>query len=1109
MAKPDIFVPYDIRGKKEYPLYTIESIEVPYAGKSWIFYEENRNDNIITDKANAKLWKLQDYCNEHGKGREFELLLRGKKQPDAKIHDGTLSVFLSLYLTVKQQIGNLPFNAGWASVTVTGDIEIRDGHLVLEPVDDIKEKYEGFKKEIKEYTYSAKDRHLFLYVGDALEDKEQNSHIYIKACSPQDTIESVINWVFGPPSRNELQDSLYTYMTTHRPKKIKNIEYIRTGGYRQMESEMFSPNWHGFFIQGEGESGKSALAEALAEHLFKQNEVHAPLWIFVKNEEIPKPQDENVSQKRTIQDYLTDLINERLDDAGKKDLTQVLSEKKYVLIIDNLEFDNVTAVLEAIQDIIKSVTENRPENKPYLIITSRVGVNSRSILQELSIDPPKNVPELDIEGIKEFVAEINKSNKNLKDLNEKQGYAEFIQTLYDNFRFSPGLMIVAVSPLQEGISMLELLPNLRSMHGDNIETKASKIYSTVFSMLDEFTQIVLFVLINIISPDTLATKNELVKAVKATGRAGSSLLVEEKIVKALKTLENKFIIYHEEENGTSRYGMKGVAFLAFMFGDIFDEKPDALEGTGKNPREILAKTHILRMALRYDRLKIIDELDKTITDPLEKGKIFYEEAMIQRPGEYIGESIKYYEQAWKSAEPGSERYIKTARGYLQALNSASMIHESWDQLNFFLDELSKMNLEDLELQVQIGDAYYKKGYYIERIGEHFELADTAYRKALKLCSRETETERKLYRTISIKQALNLSTWSDAAKNQMDLLDQAESILKDVEIFAGCTRENFPALYADREMALGDIYDRCFLLSRQREDIDKAITSYTHARDTYSKKENPIKYSEACRAMSLVYLNASGLSASRAEATTRRSSASEEWNQAMQTCKDALVVFTKNDFPVYYAATQNHLGNIYKASVASIAEPSVDYFEEARKSLEEAQEIYQRKKYDFWYGRVKHNMADLYRQHAEKKSLCEKDKITYLRKAIENFDGSIEYRKKYPKYYGDTLLQMGRACNALAKIPTIEETEKRNVLNKAIQTFDEGLTIPLDDEKVKKGRLYWNKGLALEGLFLLTKRKDYINDAIEQVKGSIKYIPDKSDDRPKMEKDLQRMEGYNL
>jgi tetratricopeptide (TPR) repeat protein len=1094
MAKPDIFVPYGIKGKKEYSLYTIESTETPYTDESWLFYEENQDKDIITDKANAKLWELQNYFGEHGKGREFALLLRGREQSAAKIHDGTLSVFLGLYLTVKQQIENLPFNAGWASITVTGDLEIRDGNLLLKSVGDLEKKYEGFKQEIKEYIQSDNDKHLFLYVSDTPipEDEDKDDHIYIERFPSQDSIDSVVRYVF-----NHWQDAnqkrLYNSMVNRRGK-AKNIDYIKTKNYRWLEKEALSPKWHGFFIQGEGDSGKSALAEALAEYLFRRNEIYAPLWITVENASIRKPQDENITQECIIEDYLTAFINEQLGNTGEQSLPQVLSEKKYLIVFDNFEFDNIAEILTAIEKITTVPDIN---NRPRLIITSRVGVREgRSKLQEMGISAT-SVPELDKTDIEKFVAEINKNDKDLGDLSQKPGYAEFIQALYDNFRSYPGLILVAVNPLQDGRTMLDLLPDLQSMRSDDIETKALKIYRTAFSTLDEFTQSVLFILINLISPDILTTEDKLVEAVKAMGYAKSNLRIEEKVVKALKVLEDKFIIYHEK--GTSRYGMKGIAFLTFMFGDIFQKKPDTVEAAGKNPREIVAKTHILQMALRYDRSEeIINELIAAINDPLETGLIFYQEAMIRRPREYIDESVKYYEQALNNAEPGSERYIKASRGYLQTLNIVAMIHASWDQLDAFLDRLSKENLDDWQLQVQIGDAYYNKAYYIERIGKYFELADTAYQKALDLCTPETDLE--TIRTISISKALNLSTWSDAAENKMDLLDQALMILTNERIFSGCTREKFPVLYADRARVLGDIYDRRFLCKGQKEDVEKAIVSVKNAKDTYSKKKEPVKYGRACNSLSLAYLDAAGASSTDQELDQNRS-------LAMEACKEELAVFTKNDFPVYYAAAQNHLGNIYKSLLRK--QNDAELFEKAIAAFQEAQKIYQTKNYYFWNGRVQHNMADLYFKRGDNEFLIDEKKIAYFREAIKLFENSIEYRKKYPKYYVGTLLQLGRTCIDLAKMHAIGKTEKKDILEKAVKRLDEGISLCPDDEKRNKRRLFWNKGLALEKLFLLTGKKDFIKDGIEHIKEGIKYTDANSEDRPRMEKDLQQLEGYNL
>jgi hypothetical protein len=308
------------------------------------------------------------------------------------------------------------------------------------------------------------------------------------------------------------------------------------------------------------------------------------------------------------------------------------------------------------------------------------------------------------------------------------------------------------------------------------------------------------------------------------------------------------------------------------------------------------------------------------------------------------------------------------------------------------------------------------------------------------------------------------------------------------------------LYADKEMVLGDIYDRIFLLQNQRKDADNAIGSYTHARNIYSKEKKQIKYGEACRHVSLACFAASR---SKAFTDNERNQMRE---QAIQTCNEAIAIF-KNDFPVYYAAAQNHLGNIYKSFVEK--QHNAEFFTMAITAFKDAEAIFGEKKYDFWYGRIQHNLGDLHRQYAANSSLQENEKKAHLRDAIKIFDGSIKYRKKYPSYYDATLLQLGRACIALAEILVAENTEKKDLLNKAVQTLGEGIGICRDDEKLIKGRLYGNKGVALEGLFLLTGKRDYLKDGIEHEKEAIKYTTIGSEERARMEKDLQRMEGYNL
>jgi tetratricopeptide (TPR) repeat protein len=1162
---PKIYVLYsiDLENKEPFELYTVSCGIHKYMYGYWKIYDPRppEQTRLIREECDKKIKALQTDIFEKDAGREFQLRQKGKKIPGVVIHDNTPSVFLGLYLTLYQKIRNVRFNADWTSITVTGDIKIEGKNIELSGVGYIKDKFEDFKKGIEREYVNDGGKHLFVYVSDnPLNEVKSEGNITVRHFSPlntHDTIESVRNCVFEKQYEDELQE----FLCTNIRDQTRNIDYIPTQACLNIEADIgekiLGSKMKGCFIWGEGEGGKSETAEALARHLMMvDTKIYAPIWVKI-GDDLKGNRRDDITLRGAAKEYIIEKIGKKVE--GKeieisdlKELTEFLEKHQYVLVIDNLEFDNeeLNEVLQGIKDIIEDMQLNRP----YLIITSRTSCTA-SIANEMGLEPIKS-PELYKEDIEKFFDTIIGSDISLPEIKQKNEYPEFIEALYEHFRSYPGLIIPAIKSVESGKTIESLLPELKNIHAEGIDEKALIIFRAVFSMLDESSQAVLFTLLDKISPDTTIGQDKLIDAVKEKAEAAMpSLLIPGMAEKALDNLVNKALIYSEagEEDKLPQYGIKEVPFLAFMFGDIFAGQSDAEEK--ENLRKILVKNAWrLRMALRYERpVEIIDKLENDIGDPFELAYRYCQEAIFRNPKKYITKSIEYYDKFNMEVENniiwGDGKYhgpavsSKNILQYLQALFRASKINESWDELKRFLSFLSNSGfgywnlapaLTDTvytpRLLKEIGDACYALRFYNGLTEGFFYEVNFVYDRALNECYDELNqrcfptyikaTIRGI-RATKIKKAINLGEWSDVTRyDRASLLKRAKEILTRTDDFDiegielsgivdfdhiadfDINQDIDPWENADKEMALANIYLKLSNLFKNKTLKEKSITSYINARDVYAKGKDRVKYGFAWAELSVAYMACNPTI--------------EDINQSINACNEALKVFQKNDFPVYYAETMNHLGNAYKALVK---ERDDKFFEENIRIFREAEEIFQgREMYHFMAGRIKHDIGDLYLNYALNPSHNNNRKAELLRESINIFkkanelNGLNEFLEKY-KYPGSqepifpisTLLFQGQACLGLAEILPDDNEEKVRRLEEAIETLGTGITICIKYSigfPYEYKWLYYNNALVHERLYKFTRNPEDIDKALSNVAKAMEYANFK--EKEKMEADYSRM-----
>ncbi|MCL2805846.1 MAG: hypothetical protein FWD26_07905, partial [Treponema sp.] len=457
MPNPSVFVPYSINRVTEpyapFELYTIQSSDSSRTQGKWEPYDQrDPKKRDVKNNTKEKLDALQVLFKQKGRSRIFQLI-KEINNLDAIIHDGTPSIMLGLYLTLFREFNGIKFNAKWNTITITGDIRIKNDKVSLHEVDNIEEKYKDFTKDIENYTQNIFSNNLFIYVSNKIHKEiEFNKRITVKHFYPQEPIESVIRWVFD----RQWEDGLQNFLCKNFRKRTHNIDFVKTKKYQEFEDNLHNSGINGYFILGEGESGKSDMAEALARSLVEEEKVYAPIWIYVANDKLKQSQNYNTTLEGAIGEYISNEIKKKGNQEPKvseltelTNLAEFLQQHKYLLVVDNLEIDNVNDILRGIKRIIGQISNE--ENNPYLIITSRTANESAiAIAQEEMNLEIINPPELSKDDIDEIFIKIIGSDTYYSQYEQNDKYREFVDVIHENFRSYPGLIIPTIHLIKNG-----------------------------------------------------------------------------------------------------------------------------------------------------------------------------------------------------------------------------------------------------------------------------------------------------------------------------------------------------------------------------------------------------------------------------------------------------------------------------------------------------------------------------------------------------------------------------------------------------------------------------------------------------------------------------------
>jgi len=223
--------------------------------------------------------------------------------------------------------------------------------------------------------------------------------------------------------------------------KRQGSYYIPTPEFEENLQKSLLRDWAGFYIHGEGASGKSAMAGALIHYMMWTKMIYAPIWIeFIGT--APKTDD----------GYFINIINERLNITGSlAGIERAFSENRYLICFDITNIDNarLSELLKGINTFITPFHNHRP----YLIIINRnyPGEGLPDNIGELNLIEPPELREEEIKILIDHLAEHGNYQKKIKSIEDTEEYRQFFSEIVSRLGSTPGLIGPAVNRIIPGL----------------------------------------------------------------------------------------------------------------------------------------------------------------------------------------------------------------------------------------------------------------------------------------------------------------------------------------------------------------------------------------------------------------------------------------------------------------------------------------------------------------------------------------------------------------------------------------------------------------------------------------------------------------------------------
>jgi ankyrin repeat protein len=523
--------------------------------------------------------------------------------PLKDITENERSVFLGLFLQIYREHLHLDYKDEWASITVSGDLVPHDGRIDLKAVAAIDRKYLG----VAEYAKENPGDHLFLYIGDEdIEALPECENVQIKSFTPGDSLYALRYFLFGPLPL-DIKEEYLDPAQKRLVGELSAFRYIRAKAFYAAEEEIHANrDLRGYFIYGEGNTGKSAMARALSSYLINCKMIYAPLWIRISGTLYDRKTPENSGGE----DYLSDYNNREEEYivakiCGTLDihrdtslLTKSLQYRRYAIIIDGLEFpvDKIYRLLNGLKNVLAAYFRL----KPYIIITSKLACREDLLREDFGIVLTK-APELNTGDIDAFIGSLTRGpeyKEKMEQARESVEYGQLLEELYNNYRWYPGIIITITSLLRyEKVDSLIRIVRQFGGTEDDIQKKQENMYAKAFGYLDGDARRTLYVLMRFKLTGSRCGKEEILSFVQEHYKVSESEETIKGLNKALRALQDSNFIYLEQDS--SGYGIKTLPFLIFMFNPNFAGQADT---SGASERDaVLTPPWQLYAVLEYDQ----------------------------------------------------------------------------------------------------------------------------------------------------------------------------------------------------------------------------------------------------------------------------------------------------------------------------------------------------------------------------------------------------------------------------------------------------------------------------------------------------------------------------
>jgi len=627
-----IYVPYKDNTLLEDvdKVYNLYSIEMNYSaahlrlrGSTWGLPPFDPIE-LIEEKFKGlqKYFNYHHYENYHADFYIKTDLTNGTPKNVEGLDKHTTSVFLGLFLTAELKIKRRKFKKNWKLICVTGDLEYDENKKTLNlcHIDDPEKKFENkFFEKAKKCSGEC----LFLYINNEEKPKEgelqgKNKNITVKRFSEENDINEIIDYLFVPLNYKtdlfEYEPEQQRLLSIMEKSKENNINYIQGNRFDILEKTILTdPNWHGFLIRGEAGCGKSALAMEIARCLVGQKRLFAPIWIKILDsynnliEDIISDQkleaNEDDVKKYIISNIYKQLINNENKSNNEITINEMLvfiiaefKIKKYLIIIDNLELLKNDTI-----DKLKFILSDQARSQ-YLIITSRSNYSTQNLFS-LKIRE-QIIPKLTFNKLIDFVDNIvnEMGDDYSKKIKSDKDFKELLKVLNNEFIDNPDLIITSINQLRNK-SVIELSDEIRIRLGGkdkSIREKRIQINEIPFSNLNIIQKQVLYSFLSNIRGNKLVSISDILH--KLQEKWDKNEIIPD-LNEILEYLVDSFLIYSEENNGETQYGIKKLTYINIL---LEKEYLGPLTKSGEYLRDVFIDLRLqIERALQYDQRKEI------------------------------------------------------------------------------------------------------------------------------------------------------------------------------------------------------------------------------------------------------------------------------------------------------------------------------------------------------------------------------------------------------------------------------------------------------------------------------------------------------------------------